>query len=427
MDLYVRKSRLEGFAAIPASKSHTIRAVAVASLAEGESRIRNPLVSSDTISAVKCYRGLGAEIDNRNSSEWVVKGVGGVVEYRQSEIDVGNSGTTLRIALSSAALERSGGSIVFTGDEQVCNRSIGPLVDALNKLGAECIYLRMDGKAPVDMTGQIKGGKVEIECETSQFLSSLLINLPVAENDSEIIVSLLNEPGYVQMTLDWLDKQGIEYQKEGLRKFTIKGGQEYTAFDEMVPADFSSATFFLVGAALFGGKVEILGLDMNDSQPDKLVIEYLERMGARIELKEKSVLVYGSKLKGIDIDMNATPDALPAMAVAAAYAEGTTQLYNVAQARKKETDRIRAMAEELEKIGVKVDEKEDGLLIQGGGKLYPAKLNGRKDHRIVMALSLACMGIEGDSVIETAEAVSVTFPNYVELMQSIGANMGVEL
>jgi len=245
---------------------------------------------------------------------------------------------------------------------------------------------------------------------------------PLAPTDTEIDVTLLNEPGYVQITLDWLDRQGISYQNDQLRHFVVKGKQEYQPFDLPVPADFSSATFFLCAAALFGGNVTLLGLDFSDSQPDKAVVDYLREMGADITVGNQGVTVCGSELHGAEIDMNQTPDALPAMAVTGALAQGTTRLVNVPQARNKETDRISCMAEELSKLGAQVEELPDGLVIQHS-TLKPARLDGRHDHRIVMALSLAGLALDEPCSIQTAQAMNVTFPNYVDLMTSLGADM----
>jgi 3-phosphoshikimate 1-carboxyvinyltransferase len=216
-------------------------------------------------------------------------------------------------------------------------------------------------------------------------------------------------------------------------RFEVKGNQSYKAFDAPIPADFSSATFFLCAAALAGDEVTLLGLDFNDSQPDRAVVDYLKAMGVDIKIEPYSITIKAALLKGIQIDMNRTPDALPAMSVIAAFAQGETRLVNVPQARTKETDRIKCMAEELKKLEVDVEELSDGLIIHGneiprakylapsftGGLL----LNGRSDHRIVMALSLAGMMLDGQCTIDTAEAMNVTFPDYVELMKSIGANI----
>ena len=424
MKLVVKKSRLKGTVAIPGSKSHTIRAVAIASLAGGQSLIHDPLDSSDTQAAVACYRALGAAIDTCDPKLWKVIGTNGKIMPPKEIIDVCNSGTTLRIAMGSAALAPSGKTTTFTGDEQIRTRPIGPLIDSLNDLGAKCVSLRNNGKAPVEISGKLAGGKTAIAAFTSQYLSSLLLCAPLASEDTQIDVTLLNEPGYVQMTLDWLDKQQIEYENQQMHKFTIRGNQGYRAFEDAVAADFSSATFFLCAAALLADEVTLLGLDFADSQPDKAVVDYLKAMGADISVEPNSVTVKAGPLTGTEIDMNKTPDALPAMAVTAAFAEGTTRLLNVPQARSKETDRIKCMAEELKKMDVDVEELPDGLIIRGG-KPRPAELHGWADHRIVMALSLAGLCMDGECTIETAEAISVTFPDYVKLMQSIGANMKV--
>ena len=407
---------------MPASKSHTIRAVAIASLAAGESAIRRPLTSGDTQATVNCYRALGAKIDTSDPKLWKVIGTGGEITAPPESIDVGNSGTTLRIAMGSAALAGKGRTTTFTGDEQIQTRPVGPLMDALGDLGAKCTSLRNNGRAPVEVTGRLTGGKTTIACHTSQYLSSLLLCTPLAAGDTEIDVTLLNEPGYVQMTLDWLDKQQIEYENQQMRKFKIKGNQSYKAFDATIPADFSSATFFLCAAALAADEVTLLGLDFSDSQPDKAVVDYLKAMGADISIGPTSVTIKAATLKGTEIDMNKTPDALPAMAVTAAFAEGQTRLANVSQARSKETDRIKCMAEELKKMDVDVEELPDGLIIRHS-RPKPAELNGRSDHRTVMALSLAGLSLDGQCTIDTAEAMSVTFPDYVQLMKGIGANM----
>jgi len=276
--------------------------------------------------------------------------------------------------------------------------------------------------APVEVEGRLRGGKVSIECKTSQYLSSLLAATPLADSDTEIDVTLLNEPDYVRMTLDWLDGQGIRYESKGLKWFRVFGGQSYKAFERAIPADFSSATFFLCAAALLGCELTLEGLDFTDSQPDKAVAGYLGQMGAKVSIDGTTVRIKGGSLNGIEIDMNKTPDALPAMAVTAAFADGVTRFVNVPQARMKETDRIACMAQELAKVGIRTEELPDGLVVYGG-KPRAVTVDGRSDHRIVMAMAICGLATEGQTTIETAEAMSVTFPTFVELMQSLGADI----
>ena len=426
MKLFVQKSTLKGSISIPGSKSHTIRAIAIASLAKGTSSIQRPLISSDTVSAVESYSALGSKIDTKDKKNWVIEGTENMISVPAEPVDVGNSGTTLRVAAGSAALCNSSEPIILTGDEQIQSRPIEPLLQALNDLGADAKSLKDNGMAPISIRGRLKGGTTTLECITSQYLSSLLLACPLAEKDSIINVTLLNEPDYVQMTLDWLDKQNIRYENDDFKRIKVYGNQSYKSFESAIPADFSSATFFLCAGAMLDADITLTGLDFSDSQPDKAVVDYLKAMGADIEITEKGVSVRKSSLSGIEIDMNRTPDALPAMAVTAAYAQGTTKLVNVAQARNKETDRISCMATELGKLGIKTEELPDGLIIHGG-KFQPATINGWHDHRIVMALSLAGMALESGQIeIDTAEAMNVTFPDYVELMASINAKMRVE-
>jgi len=407
---------------VPGSKSHTIRAVVIASLAEGESRIEEPLESADTLSAVSTYRALGAEIE-LSRGFWRVKGTGARPRVPADVINVGNSGTTLRIALGSAALLEEG-LAVFTGDEQIRRRPCGALAASLNDLGGSARSARGNGLAPFVVGGRLRGGKTSIEATTSQFLTSLLLCTPLADGTSEILVPVLNEKPYVEMTLEWLSGQGIEIEREGFERFVIRGKQNFRPVRRRIPADFSSATFFLVAGALGENDVLVRGLDMDDTQGDKAVIEYLRQMGARVEVSERGIRVSAGGLRASRLDLNATPDALPMLAVAACFAEGETILANVPQARLKETDRISVMREELSRLGAKVRELEDGLVIEESA-LHGAHLDARGDHRVVMALAVAGCSIPGETIIEGAEALDVTFPQFVGTLRSLGAEVEI--
>lgn len=271
-------------------------------------------------------------------------------------------------------------------------------------------------------SGRLKGGSTELDAFTSQYLSSILITAPLLDSDTEIIITRLNEKPYVEMTMWWLDGQGIEYSNEDFRRIKIKGGQRYRAFCTEIPGDFSSATFFMVLAAVSGEEFVLKNLDMTDPQGDKMVLRYLADMGAEVSCRENGIAIKGKELKGIEIDMNATPDALPAMAVAGCFARGETRLVNVPQARVKETDRIRVMCTELAKMGADIEELPDGLVIRES-KLRGCRVNGHGDHRIVMALTIAGLNAEGETCIETAEAVDVTFPEFPMLIRQCGGDI----
>lgn len=416
MKLIAAKSKLSGSVRIPGSKSHTIRAVAIASLAEGTSHIWEPLVASDTLSGLHAYSLLGAEVTR--TADWAIRGANGRPSVPDNVIDVGNSGTSLYIALASAALVN--GCTVFTGDEQIRRRPAQPLIDALNALGARIESTRGNGMAPIIVRGPMRGGEIKLDgSKTSQYLTSLLTNCPLASGDTVIEVENLVEKPYVEMTLRWLEEQGIKYEIRNT-KYQIPGNQRYKAFDKAIPADFSSATFFMCAAAITGSDLTLLGLDMNDTQGDKAVAGMLAEMGAKVEQVRDGLRIVGGSLKGGEFDLGDTPDALPALAVTACFAEGETRLVNVAQARLKETDRILVMREELAKMGADIEEMPDGLVIRGG-QLKPALVDGHSDHRVIMALAVAGLALDGETTISTAEALNVTFPSFVELMTSAGA------
>lgn len=420
MKYNVKISDIKGNIEVPGSKSHTIRSLFFGSLANGKSVIKNPLYSNDTLSAIESCKAFGSEI--AEGKDIIINGFGNSPKVPKNVIDVGNSGTTLRIALSTASLVN--GYSIFTGDEQIRNRPVQPLLDSLTDLGALAVSTMNNGNAPVIMKGKAEGGLTKLDSVTSQYLTSLLINCPLMEKDTTIELKRLNEKPYIDITLWWLDKLGIKYTNNNYKSFHIPGSQTYKNFEQLIPGDFSSATFFLVLAAISGGKIELHNLDLDDPQGDKLVIKILEEMGSKITQKGHSIVIEGSELKGIEIDMNSIPDALPALAVAGCFAEGTTKLLNVPQARLKETDRIKVMHEELSKMGAEVKELEDGLIIKKS-KLKGASLDGRHDHRIVMALTIAGLNIPGNTTIDTAGSVSITYPEFPNHIKKCGGNINI--
>jgi 3-phosphoshikimate 1-carboxyvinyltransferase len=419
--LIVERSTLKGRALIPASKSHTIRACIIGMLAEGTSVAVNPLDSLDTKAGAKAARALGADV-KIEPGRWTIRGTGGKVVAPSATIDTENSGTTLYFAMAAAALADR--TVTLTGDASIRTRPAGPLIQCLNDLGAEARSTLGNGCAPITVRGPLKGGKTKLAAVTSQYLSSLLIACPLAKGDTEIELTQLNEAPYVRMTLDWLKRQGIRVETRDLMRFHIPGGQKYRAFERHIPGDFSSATFFLVAGAVVDSDITLDGLDMSDEQGDKAVVDFVRAMGAKVTVSAGGIRVARGKLAGGEFDLNATPDALPAMSVAAALADGETRIVNVAQARVKETDRIAVMREELSKMGADISERTDGLVIRGGN-LRGAEVEGHDDHRVVMALAVAGLAAEGKTIIHGAECAAVTFPNFVSLMTSLGARVSL--
>jgi 3-phosphoshikimate 1-carboxyvinyltransferase len=422
MKIFIEKSTLRGEVLIPASKSHTIRALTLSTLAHGRSIIHHPLQSSDCLASVEAGRLLGARV--RLGEMWEVKGTNGSPITPENVVDVKNSGTTLYFFMGMAALGK--GATVLTGDEQIVKRPAQPLITALSDLGADIFSTRNNGLPPVVVRGPAKGGKTRLVGLVSQYVSSLLINCPLMEKDSEIEVFDVREKPYIQMTLNWLDRYGIRYKaSDDFAHFTVYGGQSFHGLDVTVPGDFSSGTFFLVAGSISEADITLIGLDMNDVQGDKQVIMYLQEMGAHITQEKGRIRVRGGPLKGKEFDLKDTPDALPAMAVAGCFAEGKTVLRNVANARLKETDRIAVVARELGRLGAKIEEIPDGLIIHES-KLRGCPVKGYGDHRVVMSLAVAGTAIPGRLEVDSAEAIQVTVPNFLELMKGLGAKMWKE-
>lgn len=419
----VRKSRLKGDITPPPSKSHTIRAVLIASLASGTSHIRNPLLGEDGDTAVRAAGALGAEI-TRGEGELEIRGIGGAFDRGDSDLYCGNSGTTMRLFTSAAALGAKPRR--FDGDASLRTRPMRPLLDALRELGIS--YTREDKNRdiPFIVTGPMRGGSASVSGVSSQFLSSLLLCCPLARLDSTVTVEDLHERPYVEITLWWLRRMGIMHAVSAdMSIFSIKGNQSYEPIDLAIPGDFSSATFGAVAGALRGAEVTLTGLDFSDPQGDKAVFDILKQFGAHVHRDEDRVRVSeGHPLRGREADLNSMPDALPAMAVLGTAAEGITRLTNVAQARIKETDRLTVMTRELRKMGALITEEKDALTIQRS-PLSGAAVSGHHDHRVVMALALAGMIAEGETVIDTAESADVTYPDFVESFRRLGAEIEV--
>jgi 3-phosphoshikimate 1-carboxyvinyltransferase len=454
MRAVIRPHRFSRLVRIPASKSHTIRRLLIAALGEGVSEIPYPLDSLDARSCAAVCRALGAEITGERSADslcanppdgegkklvrWTVRGIGAgdsglSFPVSPAVCDVGNSGTTLFLALAAAALGKV--PVTFTGDEQIGRRGAGPLLDALAGLGVRVVSEK--GCTPITVEGPWQGGRVSLPCPTSQYLSALLLASPLAPAGTltEIDVPLLNEKPYIALTLSYLEAQNIPYETKGdFSFFRIPGGGRYLPLNGPVPGDFSSAAFPAAAAAVTGGPVTLLGLRAEDPQGDKAFFDMLSRMGCTITWtpapaapaaseKDGAGLLTVSRtgpLLGGEFDLNATPDLLPALAAVASYAEGTTALVNVAHARIKETDRIAVMARELGCLGAVCEERPDGLIVHGtGGPLSGGAVDGRGDHRVVMALAVAALGAAGPVEIAGAESAAVTYPGFLEILHDI--------
>jgi len=419
----VRKSTLNGTITVPPSKSHTIRALLIATLADGDSVISNCLSEGDGKSALNAATGLGAICRIEDNSVFI-KGTGGLITGGSDELFLGNSGTSTNLFTSVAALGSRPRR--FDGDNSLRKRPVKPLLLALEKLGCNYIIHQDSQDVPFTVQGPLHGGETNVSGFNSQFLSSLLLSTPLLPDDTIIHVVNLHEKPYIEMTLWWLNKMGIKYSvSDDYSTFTVKGLQKYKPFSEHIPGDFSSATFSAVGAALTGGCITLENIDFSDPQGDKGIFEILEKMGVQVQRRKNSAVVtVNGNIYGITIDLNEMPDALPALSVLGCIAEGETKIINVKQARIKETDRISVMNNELKKMGADIQELEDGLIIRTS-RLTGGEVNGHDDHRVVMSLALAGMVAEGETLIDTVESAAITYPSFYDDFLSIGADISI--
>jgi 3-phosphoshikimate 1-carboxyvinyltransferase len=422
MKVSVSTSKINGEVFAPPSKSYTHRAITIAALSD-ECTIHRPLLSADTLATIRACEALGATIE-KSEDQLHIRGVNGKPFVPNNVIDVANSGTTLRFMTAVSAL--TNGVTVLTGDSSIRGRPNQPLLDVMNKLSVEAYSTRGNGCAPLVVRGGLKGAITTIDGSiSSQFISALLIACPLTTQSTTLsIKGEMKSRPYVDVTIEIIEQAGAEILVEegNTIKFIIPANQKYNLKDYTVPGDFSSASYLLAAAAMTGSEVTVKNL-FPSRQGDVEIIDVLERMGAEVSWNKENgiVKVKGNGLKGTTFDAGATPDLVPTIAVLAACAEGVTVIENAEHVRYKETDRLHAMALELTKMGISVKEEPDQLIITGG-TLHSAELHGWHDHRIVMALTIAGM-VAGDTVIDTAESVEISFPNFFAEMIALGAQI----
>ena len=401
-----------------ASKSYTIRGLMCASLANGDSRIINPLVSDDTQAAAEVLGQVGVSID-KEEDWWRVKG--GSWHQPQGELFCHDSAATLRFMTAIASLIP--GKCRLTSGSSLSRRPVKPLLDALAQLGVDC-YIE-DGSVLVH-GGKLRGGAVEMRGDiSSQFVSALLFISPLAEAGVTICLATPPESKpYLEMTLGCLQRFGIEVKAaEDLKRFDVSK-QEYKPADYEIEGDWSSASYFLaLGTAL--GQVEVTNLNTESLQGDKIMLNLLQEMGARVLVSGGSVMVRRSELKGITADLSDCIDLLPTLAVLAALAEGRSTFSGVGRARLKESNRVMAVRGGLERMGIPVIEEEDRMIISGAPP-KGAEIDSFGDHRIAMAFSVLG-SVAGDTVITGAECVAKTYPKFWRVFESLGGKVKIDV
>jgi len=428
--LEINKSFLEGNVKCPPSKSYTHRAIAIASLAEGKSTISNPLISRDTIATISGCKMLGIKIEKANENVNCIEIVGrNQFETPKDIINAENSGTTIRILTSMAALVKNGYTIL-TGDESLKTRPMKPLISALNQLGVQAFSSNEKNTPPLIVKGGgIKGGVVSIEGGiSSQFISSLLISCIYGRTDVEIRVKgkQVSIP-YINSTIETMKKFGvaIKHDKEYLNYFITN--TRYQPTDFTIPGDFSSASLIIAAGVLCGGKISIKGLNFHYPQGDMEIIDIVRKMGGKITVnKEKGeVDVYGSNsLEGIECNLVDCPDLLPAVSIISLKSRKPVRIFGISHARFKETDRISIITKELRKMGVDISEKEDELLLNPVRRLKNVEFDSHNDHRLFMAFTIASM-LTNKSTVRGAESIDVSYPAFIHEIKRLGANVNL--
>jgi 3-phosphoshikimate 1-carboxyvinyltransferase len=404
---------------VPGSKSFTHRILIAAALSNGRCSIENPLLSEDTLLTIKALRQMGVRIEEKKRNQWIVHGGGGDLQPSAEPIYLENSGTSIRLLTAVAALGND--TYMLLGNDRMAERPIQPLIDALVQIGVEARSTRGNGCPPVEVNGMnLSGTAVAINCLTSsQYLSGLLLMAPCTREGLKINVTegLISRP-YVDMTLDVLSRFGIAVNHQGYDEFQVAGKQSYQSGSYKVEADSSQAGYFWAAAANCGKVVKVGGININSCQGDVHFAEVLESMGCTVEFEPDGITVSGgARLQSVEIDMGDMPDMVPTLAVVAAFAQGTTVIKNVSHLKAKESDRLTAVANELNKMGITAHCTGDGLTVVGG-KPRGAEIETYGDHRIAMSFAVAGLAAPG-TIIKDESCVEKSFPNFWEVFEKL--------
>ncbi|MBM4448068.1 MAG: 3-phosphoshikimate 1-carboxyvinyltransferase [Chloroflexi bacterium] len=418
MKVQIEKSDIAGKVTAPPSKSYTIRGLMCAALARGESQIVHPLYADDTEAAVRVLGDIGVGV-KRKKDLWRVSG--GDFKNPDTDLYCGDSAATLRFMTAVCAL--APGRCRLTAGPSLAKRPVGYLVAALRKMGVECSA--ENGLPPVVVNGgKLRGGETELPGDvSSQFVSALLLVSPLAENGMHIrLTTPLKSRPYVAMTLECMAQFGVNVEASAeLDDFHVSR-QAYQPARYDVEGDWSSASYFLALGAV-SKRIEITNLNPQSLQSDRIMLEFLRQMGAGVEVSPETIRVRGGKLRAVRADLSDCIDLLPTMAVLAAVAEGTSVLTGISRARLKESDRVAAVRQGLEKMGVKVAEAKDRLLITGSSP-KGAVIDSHNDHRIAMAFGVLGT-LAGNTVINGAECVDKTFPEFWAILKSIEGRLKI--
>lgn len=414
---------LKGSVNIPPSKSLAHRAIISAGLAKGESIIENIAYSKDILATIHGMKSFGVSINEIHKDDDKVLNIKGIskIGIENNIIDCIESGSTLRFLIPIALLQEHK-EVTFIGRGKLPQR---PLDEYYNIFHKENIFYQNEkGNLPLRIKGQLKPGEFCLKGDiSSQFITGLMFALPLLNGDSKIIItSKLESKGYVDLTMDILNKFGVKVENNLYKEFYIKGNQSYISRNYKVEGDFSQGAFWIVAGAI-GEEIICKNLNINSLQRDKEIINIIKSMGGNIDINDDFIKVSPSRLKGVTIDASEIPDLVPILAVAGLFSSGVTKIINAKRVRIKECDRLHAIACELNKIGGEVEELEDGLIIKGNKKLKGGVVDSWNDHRIAMALAVASIACEEPLIINNSEAVEKSYPNFWEEFKNVGGDI----
>ena len=402
---------------VPGSKSYTNRALLIAGLADGECRLEKPLVSDDTKYMIRALKAFGIPVQKEKEA-FLISGKGGKLSAPSEDIFIGNAGTTMRFLTTFSAL--APGKTRLDGDERMRERPLADLLDCLTQMGVKAVSANGNGCPPIDIEGgEVPGGEVQLAGDkSSQYLTSILLSAPYFKNDTCIhIQGDLTSKSYADITLDIMKTFGVHVDNESYQRFKVKAGDRYKAQTYRVESDWSSASYFLAAAAVTGGEMTLTDINPHSVQGDAQFTSVLEKMGCRLEKRSHSLHFKGNPLRGITINMNNMPDAVQTLAVIALFAKGETVIQGISNLRIKETDRISALANELSRLGAKVETGEDFLIIRPGD-YKGAEIETYNDHRMAMSFAVAGLKIPGIR-IKNPTCVEKSFPDFFQRFASL--------
>ncbi|MCW4009897.1 MAG: 3-phosphoshikimate 1-carboxyvinyltransferase [Candidatus Bathyarchaeota archaeon] len=420
-----KTQKLKGAVYAPPSKAYTQRMLIAAALSNGASKVLNPLISEDTQATLRSVEALGAKVQATEDC-WIVQGTNHI-KGAEDPIDCGNSGATLRFMVPVAALAPQPSTFLLGAG--LAKRPVEPLLTSLKQLGAQAEVQQVNGRTQVRVEGGgIRGGKATMPGDvSSQFVSGLMFACPLAEADTQLtLTSTLESKSYVLMTENVLVKHGVKVGiSEDFSKVKISANQAYQPLEGGVPGDFSSAAFLLAAAAITESEVAVKNLDYGSVQGDKAILRILKQMGVDATVCENQIEIAGTGelLSAVDVDASDIPDLVPVCTALACCAKGTSRIHDAERLRLKESDRLNSLYVELSKMGADIAMDEGSLTVNGPCRLHGAVIDSHNDHRIAMACAVAALRADGETVIQNAECVRKSYPQFFTDLGSLGVDL----